>query len=40
MTQNVIQEVGGDYASFDSSLAPGQISVTARVAVSFAMTGK
>lgn len=40
MTQNVIQEVGGDYASFDSSLAPGQISVTARVAVSFAMTAK
>ena len=40
MTQNVIQEVGGDYASFDSSLAPGQISVTARVAVSFAMTSK
>ncbi len=40
MTQNVIQEVGGDYASFDSSLAPGQISVTARVAVSFAMASK
>jgi len=40
MTQNVIQEVGGDYASFDSSLAPGQISVTARVAVSFAMRPK
>ncbi|MEJ5310587.1 MAG: SIMPL domain-containing protein [Anaerolineae bacterium] len=40
MTQNVIQEVGGNYASFDSSLAPGQISVTARVAVNFAMTGK
>ncbi|HOT90132.1 MAG TPA: SIMPL domain-containing protein [Anaerolineae bacterium] len=40
MTQNVVQEVGGDYASFDSSLAPGQISVTARVAVSFAMTAK
>ncbi|MBN2393527.1 MAG: SIMPL domain-containing protein [Anaerolineae bacterium] len=40
MTQNVIQEVNGDYASFDSSLAPGQISVTARVAVSFAMTAK
>lgn len=40
MTQNVTQEVGGDYASFDSSLAPGQISVTARVAVSFVMTGK
>ncbi len=40
MTQNVTQEVGGNYASFDSSLAPGQISVTARVAVSFAMTGK
>ncbi len=40
MTQNIVQEVGGDYASFDSSLAPGQISVTARVAVSFAMTSK
>ena len=40
MTQNVIQEVGGDYASFDSSLAPGQISVKAQVAVSFAMTSK
>jgi uncharacterized protein YggE len=40
MTQNVIQEVGGDYASFDNSLAPGQISVTARVSVSFAMTPK
>jgi hypothetical protein len=40
MTQNVIQEVGGNYASVDSSLAPGQISVTARVAVSFAMSGK
>jgi uncharacterized protein YggE len=40
MTQNVVQEVGGNYASFDNSLAPGQISVTARVAVSFSMTGK
>ena len=40
MTQNVIQEVGGNYASIDSSLAPGQISVTARVAVSFTMTAK
>ncbi len=40
MTQNVVQEVGGDYASFDSSLAPGQISVTARVAVNFAIAGK
>jgi uncharacterized protein YggE len=40
MTQNVIQEVGGNYTEFDSSLAPGQISVTARVAVSFTMTVK
>jgi len=39
-TQNVTQEINGDYASIDSSLAPGQISVTARVAVSFAMTAK
>ena len=40
MTQNVVQEVGGNYTEFDSGLAPGQISVTARVAVSFAMTAK
>ncbi len=38
MTQNVIQEVNGNGAEFDSSLAPGQISVKARVSVSFAMS--
>lgn len=38
MSQNVIQEVNGNGADFDSSLAPGQISVKARVSVSFAMS--
>jgi len=37
MTQNVIQEIGGEYMGTDSSLAPGQISVKARVSVSFAL---
>lgn len=35
MTQNVIQEVGGASLETEGSLAPGQISVTARVTVSF-----
>ena len=38
MTQNVIQEVGGASALADSSVAPGQIEVTARVAVTFELT--
>ncbi len=38
MTQNVIQEVGGASALADSSVAPGQIEVTARVTVSFELT--
>lgn len=38
MTQNVIQEVGGDAVNYDSSLAPGQLAVKARVSVSFAMS--
>lgn len=38
MTQNVIQEVGGASALADSSVAPGQIEVTARVTVSFEIT--
>jgi len=40
MTQNVIQEVNGSSASYDSSLAPGQIAVKARVSVGFTMTPK
>ncbi|MBN2002646.1 MAG: SIMPL domain-containing protein [Anaerolineae bacterium] len=40
MSQNVIQEVGGNSAEFDSSLAPGQISIKARVSVSFSMSPK
>jgi uncharacterized protein YggE len=37
MTQNVIQNVqgGGTYMGQDSTLAPGQIAITARVAVQF-----
>lgn len=35
MSQNVIQEAGGAAALADSSLAPGQISVNARVSVTF-----
>jgi uncharacterized protein YggE len=38
MTQNVIQEAGGASALADSSVAPGQIDVTARVTVSFELT--
>jgi len=40
MTQNVIQEVNGSAAEYDSSLAPGQLAVKARVSVSFEMTPK
>lgn len=35
MAQNVIQELGGSTPDGDGSLAPGQISVNARVSVSF-----
>lgn len=35
MTQNVIQETGGVSVLADSSVAPGQIAVNARVAVTF-----
>ncbi|MBN1220437.1 MAG: SIMPL domain-containing protein [Anaerolineae bacterium] len=35
MAQNVIQEVGPDPAVFDDGLAPGQITVNARVSVTF-----
>jgi uncharacterized protein YggE len=38
MSQNVIQEVGGASVLADSSVAPGQISVNARVLVSFELT--
>ncbi|MBN1877153.1 MAG: SIMPL domain-containing protein [Anaerolineae bacterium] len=37
MTQNVIQEIGGEALNLDSSLSPGQISIKARVSVSFEM---
>jgi uncharacterized protein YggE len=37
MTQNVIQETGSAPAGTDGTLAPGQISVTARVSASFEM---
>ncbi len=37
MTQNVIQELGSETLGYDGSLAPGQISITARVSVDFAM---
>ncbi|MEJ2212444.1 MAG: SIMPL domain-containing protein, partial [Anaerolineae bacterium] len=35
MTQNVIQELGGASALADSTVAPGQIKVNARVSVTF-----
>ncbi len=38
MTQNVIQEIGGAAALADSSVAPGQIKVNARVSVTFELT--
>jgi uncharacterized protein YggE len=38
MNQNVIQELGGVSVLADSSVAPGQISVNARVSVSFELT--
>lgn len=38
MSQNVIQEIGGAALLADSSLAPGQIQVNARVTVSFQLT--
>jgi uncharacterized protein YggE len=38
MTQNVIQEMGTGILSGDGSLAPGQISITARVSVTFQLT--
>jgi len=37
MTQNVIQDAGGDPTMTDGTLAPGQIAVQARVTVSFAL---
>jgi uncharacterized protein YggE len=37
MTQNVIQDAGSAAAGTEATLAPGQISVTARVTVSFEM---
>jgi hypothetical protein len=37
MAQNVVQEVGGGSMPEDGSLAPGQITVNARVTVSFAL---
>ena len=36
MMQNVVQEVNGYTLTADSSIAPGQITVNARVTVSFA----
>lgn len=38
MSQNVIQEAGGAAALADSSVAPGQIKVNARVSVTFELT--
>jgi uncharacterized protein YggE len=38
MNQNVIQEAGGAAVLADSSVAPGQISVNARVSVTFELT--
>jgi hypothetical protein len=35
MSQNVIQEMDGSTLSVDSSVAPGQIEVVARVTVTF-----
>ena len=37
MTQNVVQNAGGESVVTEGTLAPGQISVTARVTVSFAL---
>lgn len=37
MTQNVVQNIGGGAPSEEGTFAPGQISVTARVTVSFAL---
>lgn len=37
VAQNVIQEVNGNPAMSDEGLAPGQISVTARITVTFAL---
>lgn len=37
MTQNVIQNVGGEYAETDGAIALGQIKINARVRVSFAL---
>jgi hypothetical protein len=37
MSQNVIQEVNGGNLPGDSGLAPGQISINARVAVTFSL---
>ena len=38
MAQNVIQEVGSGALGGDSSVAPGQINVNARVSVTFELT--
>ena len=38
MSQNVIQEIGGASVLTDSSLAPGQIKVSARVSASFELS--
>jgi uncharacterized protein len=38
MSQNVIQEMGGATLLADSSLAPGQIKVSARASVSFELS--
>jgi len=37
MSQNVVQNAGGDFSGFEGSIAPGQISVTARVTVTFVL---
>lgn len=37
MTQNVVQNAGGESVITEGTLAPGQISITARVTVSFAL---
>jgi uncharacterized protein YggE len=34
-SQNVVTEISGSYSDLESSIAPGQISITARVVVSF-----
>lgn len=38
MSQNVIQEIGGQSFSDDGTVAPGQIEVTSRVSVTFQLT--